>query len=298
MRDLESKTLPVNGLMFSAVVAGPEHGPVVICLHGFPDSPTTFRLQLGPLVDAGFRVVLPTLRGYEPTSQPDDGDYSLTTLASDVVGWLDELGADQAHIVGHDWGAAIAYVVAARHPDRVASLTTLAIPPLARIPQALRHVPRQLQRSWYMTFFQLRGIADRALVAGEWRLMRRLWRDWSPSYTLSDEEWEVLREQFEAPGVVKASLAYYRQNATPPLLLGLRSTPAMEAVPIAARTLIMHGNEDGCMDRRLFSHTVVDDDFPSGVRVVEVDGAGHFLHLERPAEVNDALVGHLLAHER
>lgn len=302
MAEVGSITLTAAGLHFSALDTGPSGestGPdeVVLCLHGFPDEPNTFRHQFAPLVAAGYRVIAPTLRGYEPSSQPADRDYSLVSLADDVVAWLDDLGIERAHVVGHDWGAAIVYVVAGRHPDRVLTATAFAIPPLPRIPKALRHVPRQLQRSWYMTFFQLRGVAERALVADDWRLLRRLWRSWSPGHVMSDDEWVGLREQFSQPGVVDGILAYYRQNATPQILLGLRSTPAMQVREIGAPMLIVHGADDGCMDRRLFDHTVRAADHPGGVRVVEVADAGHFVHLERPDIVNEALIEHLSASE-
>lgn len=282
-----------DGLRFEAHHAGDRDAPVVLCLHGFPDHPSTFRHQFGPLAEAGFRVVAPVMRGYEPSSQPADGDYSLLALAGDVLGWIDDLGVEQAHLIGHDWGAAVTEVVAARHPDRVHSLTSLAIPPLPRIPDAVRHVPRQLLRSWYMTFFQVPVVSDRALAAGDWQLLRRLWRVWSPGHAMTDTEWSELRTRFEAPGVVAAALAYYRQNATPPLLLGLRSTPAMEVIELRVPRLIVHGTEDGCMDRRLFDHAVRDADHRAGVTRVEIDGAGHFLHLEAPDQVNELLVGHL-----
>lgn len=293
MADPTPITLTASGLSFSAEQAGSAGDPVVLCLHGFPDSPRTFRHQFDPLADAGFRVIAPTLRGYEPSSQPPDGDYSLVALADDVIGWLDDLGVERAHLVGHDWGAVIANVAAARHPGRILTMTSLAIPPLSRIPGGVRRVPRQLQRSWYMTFFQVRGLADRALAAGDWWLLRWLWRSWSPGYVLPPAEWADLRGRFERPGVVRAALAYYRQNATPPILLGLRSTPAMELSEVAAPTLIVHGADDGCMDRRLFDHTIRDADHPAGVERIEVAGAGHFLHLERPDVVNAALVDHL-----
>ena len=292
---LESTSLKAQGLTFSAWCAGPTDGPLVLLLHGFPDVAATFMYQFEPLADAGFRVVAPTMRGYEPSSQPANRDYSLMALADDVVGWLDYLSADTAHLVGHDWGAAVAYVVAARWPDRFSTLTTLAVPPLARIPAALRHVPRQLLRSWYMTFFQIRGVSDRALTAGEWWLLRRLWSAWSPGYIMAGRQWQPLRAQFELPGVVRAALAYYRQNATPSVLLGIRSTEAMEPARIDVPTLIVHGAHDGCMDRRLFGHTVLDQDFPQGVEVIEVANGGHFVHLEEPNTVNAALLHHLSA---
>jgi len=296
--DPTSITLTTAGLDFTALErttrpTGNPDRPVVLCLHGFPDSPATFRRQFGPLADAGYRVIAPTLRGYEPSSQPPDGDYSLITLADDVVGWLDHLGVERAHLVGHDWGAAIVYVAAARHPERVRTAAALAVPPLARIPAAIGRVPRQLQRSWYMTFFQLRGLSERALAAGDWWLLRRLWRTWSPAYTLSSDEWAERRRLFERPGVTTSALAYYRQNATPPILLGLRSTPAMELTEVPVPMLIGHGADDGCMDRRLFDHTIRPGDHPAGIERIEVDGAGHFLHLERPEAVNAAIIDHL-----
>lgn len=293
MTNVESITLRAAGLEFSALEARATNDSVVLCLHGFPDSPTTFRHQMGALAEAGHRVIAPTLRGYEPSSQPEDGDYSLIALADDVIGWLDDLGVERAHLVGHDWGAAIVYTAAARHGDRVISATALAIPPLARIPAAVRRVPRQLQRSWYMTFFQLRGLSDRALAAADWRLLRRLWRVWSPGYTLTDDEWNELRDVFAAPGVAAGSLGYYRQNATPPILAGIRSTPAMKLTEVPVPTLIVHGTDDGCIDRRLFEPAIRQEDFPAGVERLEIAGAGHFVHLEQPDLLNTAILEHL-----
>ncbi len=277
---------------FSALVAGDPGDPLVLCIHGFPDQPSTFRFQAEALAAAGYRVVAPTLRGYEPSTQQADGDYSAISLANDVVDWLDALDVETAHIVGHDWGAVIVHVASSRSPERIRTAATMAVPPVGRIPAALKSVPRQLQRSWYMTFFQLPKIAERALQASDWKLLRQLWSTWSPSYEMSDDEWHTLREQFEAPGVVEAALGYYRRNATPPILLGLKSTEAMEAIDVSVPMLIMNGLDDGCMDKRLFDHTVIESDFSAGVTRLEIEGAGHFMHLEKPDVVNAALLEH------
>ena len=287
------QTLRANGLEFSATRVGSADGELVLCLHGFPDTPATFRHQTAELAALGFDVVAPRLRGYELSSQPSNNDYDAVTLASDVVGWLDDLGVERAHLVGHDWGAVIAYVVAAHYPRRVRTVTAMAIPPLARIPAAVRRVPRQLVRSWYMTWFQIPGLSDRSLRAGDWLLMRTLWRTWSPRYSMTAEEWTDLRGMFEEDGVVSGALAYYRQNATPPVMLGLRRAPAMTQPTIAVPTLILNGSEDGCMDRRLFNLGIHDADFPAGVEHVEVPDAGHFLHLEKPELVNELIGRHL-----
>jgi pimeloyl-ACP methyl ester carboxylesterase len=139
---MERMTLRHGDLTFSALAVG--DGPLVLLLHGFPDHARTFRFQLAALADAGFRAVAPMLRGYEPSSQPADRNYTTTALTSAVVAWLDQLaGAERAHLVGHDWGAAVAYSVASVTPQRLRSLTTIATPPPARLRQGLIRVPRQ-----------------------------------------------------------------------------------------------------------------------------------------------------------
>ena len=283
--------LTSGDLRFSTEVAGPpDSASAVLFFHGFPDDNTTFRHQAAALAAAGHRVYSPRLRGYEPSSQPGDGDYSLTALASDAVCFADEIDAERLHIVGHDWGAAVGYAACATAPDRFMSLSALAVPSTARIPEAVRRVPRQLLRSWYMTFFQVRGLADWAVSAGEWALVRRLWRSWSPGYSIDDEMWNALRSTFEAPGVRGAMLAYYRKNATPPLLLGLRKNNAMRLTTIPVRTLGITGADDGCIDTRLFDHSMLDADFPEGLVVERVANAGHFVHLEQPEKVSGLLL--------
>lgn len=263
---------------------------VVLCLHGFPDNDRSYRFQRPALEEAGFSVVTPLLRGYEPTSQPSDGDYSVSAMADDVMALLDGLGVHRAHLVGHDWGAVIAYVAAARAPERFESLTTLAIPHPGRLVGALRHAPSQLRKSWYMSFFQLRGLSEWALERDDWALVRGLWRAWSPSFELPQDEWAALRSTFSAPGVKRAMLAYYRQNTSPTAMLGIKKTSFNTLKTIPVRTLAITGAEDGCMDTRLHDHTFDDADFPCGFRVARIEGAGHFVHQERPEAVNAMLL--------
>ena len=226
MTDPTVITLHANGLLFTALERGPAEAPAILLLHGFPDEPDSFRHQIDRFAEVGYRVIAPTMRGYEPSSQPADRDYSLMALADDVIGWLDDLGIDQAHVVGHDWGAAVAYLLGWRHPDRLRSITAMAVPPLARIPGALKHVPRQLLRSWYMTWFQTPKLAERSLAGRDGWLVHRLWRSWSPGYSAPAEARASLRWRFATAGVIPAALGYYRANATPPILLGLHTLAA------------------------------------------------------------------------
>ncbi|MCP3910108.1 MAG: alpha/beta hydrolase [Actinomycetia bacterium] len=130
-------------------------------------------------------------------------------------------------------------------------------------------------------------------MAGDFALVHRLWQTWSPGYTLTAEDSAALKATFATPGVVAASLAYYRQNATPPILLGLCKTPAMERSQVSAPVLIINGTDDGCMGRRLFEPTICSQDYPAGVRHEEIADAGHFLHLERPDRVNELILEHM-----
>ncbi|MEN8183669.1 MAG: alpha/beta fold hydrolase, partial [Myxococcota bacterium] len=208
MDDFEEIRLHASGLAFSALARG--SGPVVLCLHGFPDCNRSFRFQLPALAEAGFRAIAPTLRGYEPSSQPADGDYHIVRMAEDVVGQVDDLGGEPVHLVGHDWGAVIGYAAAVLAPDRFQSLATLAIPHPGRMRQAIRKLPGQLRNSWYMLFFQLRGLADRRLEVRDWALIEKLWRDWSPGWEPTPEELAQVKHTLAKPGVKKAALGYYR----------------------------------------------------------------------------------------
>ena len=286
---MEQITLSNGNLEFSALACGREANqgqPLVICLHGFPDNARSFRFQLPALAEAGYRAIAPTLRGYEPASQPADGDYSFATLARDVLAWMDDLGEDKVHLVGHDWGAGITYVAGALAPERFHSLTTIAVPHAARFQQGIREVPAQMRKSWYMMFFQLRGIAEIALERNDWALIKRLGKNWSPGFELPEEEWKSLRATFAAPGVKQAMLGYYRQNVSPGIMLGLKTTEATALTTVPVRTLAITGADDGCIDTRLYDHVFLNEDFPKGFRVERIQSAGHFTHQEKPEEIN------------
>ena len=294
---MEPITLHANGLTFSALSAGDgASGPTALCLHGFPDHMRSFRFQLTALAGAGYRAIAPTLRGYEPSSQPEDGDYHIVRMAEDVVAQVDSLGDEPIHLIGHDWGAVIAYAAAALAPDRFHSLVTLAIPHPGRMQrEGLREIPSQLRNSWYMMFFQLRGIADHVVERNDWAFIERLWRDWSPGWELPQEELRIVKQGLAQPGVKRAALGYYRA------MFGLggeavRETRRLLGGPIPVPTLALTGALDGCMDTRLHDVAVKSEDFPAGVRVERVEGAGHFLHQEEPHVVNRLILDWLDEH--
>jgi pimeloyl-ACP methyl ester carboxylesterase len=285
-------TLSNGALRFSARSLG--EGPLVLLLHGFPDSIATFRNQLPALAAAGYHAVAVTLRGYEPSSQPADGDYHAIRLAEDVVAWVDALGAARAHLVGHDWGASIAYAAAALAPDRFASLTTLAVPHPARFAEAYAADPAQQARSAYILEFQAPGF-EQTLVDADCAYLAALWQLWSPNWVIPAELLGAMRASFAQPGVARAALEYYRQAFDVASEAGV-ATQALFATPIAVPTLGICGAQDGCIDAGVFTASMRAEDFPAGLRVECVPSAGHFVHAERPEAVGALLLDWIGGH--
>ena len=284
---IETIELTVNGMQLPTLVSGPEDGPVVLLLHGFPDHPGSFEALMQPLASAGFRAVAPTARGYVPSALAPDGDYSLEALASDAAGCLDALGVARAHLFGHDWGAVVAHTAGALYADRFASLTTVAVPHLARIHRAIPRLPGLFLSTWYQSFFQIPWLSDWAVRRKDWSLVRWLCGRWSPAigpqgWAFTDAEWAERVRRFDAPGVRTGMLSYYRQNLSIGRMWTFLSGGLENLRVIPVRTLAITGARDGCMDTRLYDYGLDAADFPAGLTVERIEDAGHFAHLERP----------------
>jgi pimeloyl-ACP methyl ester carboxylesterase len=289
---VEAITLTNGPLHFSAQAAGA--GPVVLFLHGFPDSKASFAAQLPAVAQAGYRAVAVTMRGYAPEAQPEDGDYHAIRMAEDVAAWIEQLDRDGVHLVGHDWGASIAYAAAALVPQRIRSLTTIAVPHPVRFAEAFAIDPAQQARSAYIMEFQQPGFEDR-IVSDDCAYLEALWRGWSPDWAIPAAMLAEMKSVFRQPGVARAALDYYRQafDAASPAAL---ETQALFAKPIAAPTLGICGDADGCIAADVFVGAMRVEDFPTELRVDVVKGAGHFVHIEQPAAVNDLILSWISAH--
>lgn len=295
MHDAETLERHAGPLRFTATAQG--DGPLVVCLHGFPDHPRSFRHQVPALVEAGYRVLVPTLRGYEPSSQTADGHYHMLDLAEDLIAWLDELDAAEARVIGHDWGAIIAYAAAALAPARLRCMVTIAVPHIRRFQSGMSTVmPGQLRRSWYALLFQVRGLSDVVFAGAPDFVIDKLWRDWSPGWSPEPGELEAVKATFAQPGVRRAAMQYYRAMLSSPTRCAWESWKLLTA-KTAVPTLSITGALDGCVDSRLHDVGHWERDYVATSRVLRLEQAGHFAHQERPAEVNAEILDWLAAHE-
>lgn len=280
---MRTGTVRARDLTFHTLEDG--KGPLVLCLHGFPDHARSFRHQLPALAAAGYRAVAPAMRGYAPTGPAPDGYYQSAALAEDAVALIEALGYDDAIVFGHDWGALAAYGAALAAPARVRKLITAAVPYGAQVAGAFMTNYDQQRRSWYMFFFQT-PFADVALAHDDFAFLERLWRDWSPGWKFPAEEMAALKDTFRQPGVATATLGYYRALLNPalhsPALAELQGRMAMDPIDVPA--MVLHGADDGCVGADLVEGMAAY--FPRGLRVEIVPGTGHFLHQEAPERIN------------
>jgi len=268
---------------FSALSVG--SGPIVMCLHGFPDNSRSFKHQIPALCAAGYRVVIPTMRGYEPATVQTGQDYFVHQLAEDVLRWMDYLRAERVHLIGHDWGAAVAHALAALAPDRLKGMTVIAVPHLRSFLTACLLHPGQFVKSWYMQFFQLRGLSDWWVERNDWRFIDTLWQDWSPNWAAAQETLNSVHATFAQPGVKKAALSYYRCLFNLFSEEWLTSFRLLQA-PISVPTLGLIGVNDGCIKPAVFEYCMNEKAYIGSFHLERIENAGHFAHLEQPQRVN------------
>jgi pimeloyl-ACP methyl ester carboxylesterase len=286
--ELRTARVDANGVTFHYLELG--QGPLVLCLHGFPDSAHTYGELLPALAAAGFRAVAPFMRGYAPTSPAPDGRYQSVLLAQDAVALIDALGAERAFLVGHDWGATATYGAAALAPDRVERIVTIGAAHPAAFRGSLATSYGRHKGVWHAYFFQMPN-AEQVVAADDYAFLEAWWRDASPEFDPSPVIGRV-KATIREPGVVSAALAYYRHSFHP-----ANRDPALRALherisaPTPVPALALHGTRD--RPGRLEAFETMDDLFTGGLEKAVFPGAGHFVHVERPREVNQRIVAYL-----
>ena len=264
-----SRTVEAGGVRLHVEDHG--SGTPVLLIHGWPDSGYLWRHQIPFLADHGFRVIVPDMRGLGRSDRPAAvADYALSRAVGDVAGILDALGVEAAHVVGHDWGAAVAWFTAMFLPDRVMKLTVLSV----GHPRAPRTI-RQNEMAWYQLFFQFEGIAEATLQYDDWAWLREISR--------GDGDLERYIEDLSRPGALTASLNWYRANLAP----RPPGNPG-ELPPVTAPTLGIWSTNDHYLDgeRMEKSGTCVAGPW----RYELIPGASHWIPLDAPDRLNELLL--------
>jgi pimeloyl-ACP methyl ester carboxylesterase len=251
-------------------------GRPVVLLHGFPDSGRLWRHQVGALADAGFKVIVPDMRGYGASDKPGDVEsYNILFLLADVGAVLDHAGVERAHVVGHDWGAAVAWALAAVAPERVDHLATLAVghPSTFRARGYEQH-----EKSWYMLLFQFAGIAEQWLSADGWANFRTWGRHPDAEGVIAD---------LEATGALTPGLNWYRANVPPESYVA----PPLTLPAVQAPTMGVWSSGDFALTEGQMTRSA--EQVAGPWRYERLEGPGHWMQLEAPAEVNRLLLDFL-----
>jgi pimeloyl-ACP methyl ester carboxylesterase len=284
-------SVSVDGRPYPVIEAG--EGPLVFCLHGFPDNYETWQHQIEPFVAAGYRIVCPMMPGFAPGTEPTSGSntpvYAVSKIIAVIECLLSASSEKKCHLVGHDWGALISYMVAHERPDLLASLATLSIPYNLNLQRVLLRCPSYALNSWYVTFFQLKWFADWWVMRNDLKFIDLLYRTWCPTWDNYDDRLASTKETLKAPGVLKSCLSYYRNS-----VFGLNSASfkfrRLYNGRINVPTLGIRGDVDGCMPEVAWELTSPKS-FRNGLTLEVMPGSvGHFPQLENPEWISERLI--------
>ncbi|MGB1015903.1 MAG: alpha/beta fold hydrolase [Nannocystaceae bacterium] len=263
--DTEVAFVEANGLRFAYLAAGDPADPLILLMHGFPDTPHAWDGMREALAKPGYYVVSPYLRGYAPSEIPSEDAFDSQTLGRDVLGLIAAFGKQDADIVGHDWGAMSVYAAAALEPKRIRRMVALVIPH----PATLKIRLRDLRRARHFTALRRRRAAKR-FARDDLGGVDELYARWSPTWKFEASQLEDVKNSFTAEGSLDAALGYYR-------VLKFK-TPAFLKVKTQVPALVIAGLDDGTTPLDAFDNS---SGFAAPMRLEKLP-TGHFPHRERP----------------
>jgi pimeloyl-ACP methyl ester carboxylesterase len=277
---MDHQQITANGINLHVVQDGPSTGRLVILLHGFPEFWYGWRRQIPYLAAAGYRVWAPDQRGYNISDKPEGiAAYTLDKLAADVIGLMDAAGEEKAFVVGHDWGAAVAWWVAAKYPDRVARMVAINVPHGAVLTKHLRRNFTQMRKSWYMFFFQLPWLPESLARLKNWNMLAKSLKDSSRRGTFTNNDLDIYRQAWSQPKANTAMLNWYRAAIQKP------PTPP-ENLRITVPTLLIWGAQDKFLGRELAQPSI---DLCDDGRLVFFEEATHWVQHEEADRVNELI---------
>lgn len=279
--ELEHHYVPTNGITLHVVQSGPKDGPLVILLHGFPEFWYGWHRQIPALAEAGYRVWAPDQRGYNLSDKPYHlVDYKLTALVADIVGLIDAADQERAYLVGHDWGAVVAWNLAAYYPDRLARVVIMNVPHPQVLGHELRRSLRQLTKSWYIFFFQLPWAPEKLLSFNKFQLADHTLRGTSRRGAFSNEDIGFYRAAWARPRAFTSMINWYRAAARYARQL---KPPARVRVPVH----IVWGRRDAFLNANMAQESLA---WCEAGRLTYFDKATHWVQHEEAAAVNQLLL--------
>jgi len=273
----------VNDVTLHVVAAGDPDDPLVVLLHGFPEFWCQWRDYVGPLVDAGYRVLVPDQRGYNRSDKPAGvPSYRITELSGDIVDLVATEDRESAHVIGHDWGAAVAWDLSLRHPETVDRLGIVNVPHPTVFRQTLRSNLAQLRKSWYMFFFQLPRVPEWYTRRDDYAFPVRVMREGSRPGTFSEAALDRYCRAWAEDGALTAMINWYRALFRHP------EEPPRERVE--APTLLVWGEDDQALVPEMAPRSL---DHCADGRLERFPDATHWIVHEHPDRVTDLFLDHL-----
>jgi pimeloyl-ACP methyl ester carboxylesterase len=279
--EFEHSTIETNGIKLHVVQAGLKSGVPVVLLHGFPEFWYGWRNQIPALVEAGCRVIVPDQRGYNLSDKPKGvKNYDVQTLVRDVIGLIDALEYEKVNLVGHDWGAVVAWTLAILHPERLHKLGIMNVPHPAVMRRFLTRDLEQIRRSWYVFFFQLPWMPERFMSADDWRGAVSALRGSGRIHTFTREDIAKYKEAWSQPGAMTSMLNWYRAV--------IRHMPKLPSDPrVKVRTLMMWGVKDFALSHRMARPSM---DYVDEGNLIFFPEATHWVQHDEAEEVNHYLI--------
>nr|MDO8135974.1 alpha/beta hydrolase [Candidatus Njordarchaeum guaymaensis] len=285
----------VGEIKMHYVAAG--SGELVILLHGFPEFWYSWRHQI-PVLSQHFRVVAPDMRGYNETDKPEGiRSYSNSLLIQDIVGLITALGEKKATVIGHDWGGAVAWNLAMMAPDYLKKLVILNCPhPLSLVESFLSMKFRQLQKSWYIFFFQLPEVPEKALSRNNYEFLKKMVAGSAVNrQAFTEEDLNKYVEAWSKPGALTASINYYRANMNIAQIMMMPPEQQQKITKIFRKvkspTLVIWGEDDVALDKSLTTGMEKFVDGPYAIKYIQ--NCGHWVQQEAPDQVNRYLLDFL-----
>jgi pimeloyl-ACP methyl ester carboxylesterase len=283
--DLEHSTIKTNGVHLHVVQAGPKSGVPVLLLHGFPEFWYGWRKQIPALATAGCRVIVPDQRGYNLSDKPGGIEsYRIDELVKDILGLINALEYEKVNLVGHDWGALVAWMLAIKHPEQLHRLGIINVPHPAVMWRFLRRDFEQMRRSLYALFFQLPWLPETIMRLGNWSVAANGMRRSGKPHAFTDEDIEKYKEAWSQSGAITAMLNWYRAAA--------RYQPEFKGdMQVKIRTLILWGVQDFALSRRMARPSL---DYCEDGNLIFFPDASHWVQHEEADEVNRQLLNLIL----